>query len=302
MPTLVHITDEKNSARIKRSGITRGKDRRVIFFMPVVQDHFISHQWLRELRRSGARVLVGVYFRLPSEELVWAGRYNAPHRQMPLGQAIGELNALPDPLGFEMFMERKLEAGEVTKIRHLPQKIGWRYRPHSHGKQPCGCPVCLPKGAIRSRKIREKYDPKPIPVPYETLKATIGESFDIDVLLDCLWPLRNKRRKADPAFLQRLMTIDNAALHEELARTLGHFKHDNSKRMLVALCGHESADVKEAAAESLLQLYPHDANGVLGTLRADPVINKVLAASTSQLTTASTPTRASTARAGDAGR
>jgi len=300
MSTLVHITDEKNSARIRRSGITPGSDRRVIFFMPVVQDHFISHQWIRELRRSGARVLVGVYFRLPTEELVWAGRYNTPHRQMPLGRAIRELNALSDPLGFEMFIERKIQPAEITKVRHLPQKIGWRYQPHAHGKQPCGCPACLPRGSIKSRTIREKYDPKPIPVPYETIKATIGESSEIEVLLDCLWPLRDKRRKADPAFLQRLMTIDNAELHEELARTLGHFRHDNSKRMLLALCGHESADVKQAAAESLLQLYRDQMGGMLGTLSADPVISKVLA--DSQLTAASTPTRAEAARAGDAGR
>jgi hypothetical protein len=94
--------------------------------MPVVQDHFIAHQWLRELRRSGARVLVGVYFRMRSEEAVWAGRYNEPHREMPLGQAIRELKAFCDPLGFEIFVDKKIEVSAITRIRHLPQKIGWR--------------------------------------------------------------------------------------------------------------------------------------------------------------------------------
>src|SRR5690349_21561568 len=259
MPTLVHITDEKNSARIKRSGIALGKPRRAIFFMPVVQDHFISHQWLRELRRSGARTLVGVYFRLSPDEVVWAGRYNEPHRQVPLGLAIRELNSLADPLGFEIFIDRKIAASAITRIRHLPQKIGWRYQPHAHGTRPCGCPVCLPRGSIKSRSIRERYDPESKPVPYETLVRRLTESSDIETLIESLWSLRYKLRKTDPAFLERLMHIDDIELQEHLGRTLGYFKHENSKRMLLELCRHESADVKEAAAESLFRLYGQDA-------------------------------------------
>jgi hypothetical protein len=259
MPTLVHITDEKISARIRRSGIALGRPRRAIFFMPVVHDHFISHQWLRELRRGGARVLVGVYFRLPSEEMVWAGRYHEPHRQMPLGQAIRELNALADPLGFEMFVGRKIEADSITRIRHLPQKIGWRYQPHAHGRKPCGCPACLPRGSIKSRSIRDRYDPKPVRASYETMTRTLAESSHLDTLIECLWLLRNKRRKTDPAFLERLMSFRDLELQEELATTLGHFKHDNAKRMLLLLCKHDSAAVQEAAAESIAQLYGREA-------------------------------------------
>lgn len=277
MPTLVHITDDKNSRHIARAGIAVGKNLGIVYFMPVVQDHFISHQWLRELRRSGARVLVGVYFRLSSEELVWAGKYNSPHQRLPLGQAIRELCALPDPLGYEMFVERKIEASEITKIRHLPQKIGWRYQPHAHGKQPCGCPACLPRGAIKSKSIRDRYDPKPILVPYETLKTRLTQETDTDALFDCLWPLRNKRRAADPAFLEHLMAIDSSELQEELARTLAYFRHKNTKNMLLALCEHESPYVREAATESLLQMYHQETAHILGPLASDPIIGKVLA-------------------------
>jgi hypothetical protein len=260
-----------------RAGISVGRIRRIVYFMPVVQDHFISHQWLRELRRSGARVLVGVYFRLPSEECVWAGRYNAPHERMPLGQAIRQLNELQDPLGFEMFIERKVEASEITKIRHLPQKVGWRYQPHAHGKQPCGCPACQPRGAIKSKSIRDRYDPKPILVPYEQLKAQLAHETDLDVLSECLWSLRNKRRMADPTFLERLMAVDSADLQEELACTLAYFRHPNTKRMLFALCGHEAPEVREAASESVLQIYRNNAIQVLGNLSEDPIIARVLA-------------------------
>ena len=110
-------------------------------------------------------------------------------------------------------------------------------------------------GSYKSRKIREEYDPKPIPVPYETLKTRLAESSDADVLIDCLWLLRSKRRKADPAFLERLTSIDNIEVQEDLARTLGHFKHENSVRMLLTLRRHGSAEVREAAAESLHQLH-----------------------------------------------
>lgn len=73
MPIVVHITDEKNAASIARAGIRPPRGMKAIYFMPVVQSHFISHQWIRELRRGGAKVLVGIYFRLPGTENVLGG-------------------------------------------------------------------------------------------------------------------------------------------------------------------------------------------------------------------------------------
>lgn len=233
MPTLVHITDEKNAARIERSGIALSKWRRVIYFMPVLQNHFISHQWLRELKRRGARVLVGVYFRLPSDETVWAGKYNEPHQQVPLGEAIGMLRSLPDPLGFEMFIERKILPGEIARVRHLPQKVGWRYKPRVHGTKPCPCSACQ-YTRYGARKIREGYDPPEPRVPFAELKAEIEETSDPDELVDLLWRLRKKRRYADPAFLERLLEIDDEFLQEELAETLACFRHKNARRLLAA--------------------------------------------------------------------
>ena len=43
MPILVHITDEKNAAKIWRGGIRVPKEGGV-YFMPVLQSHFVSHQ------------------------------------------------------------------------------------------------------------------------------------------------------------------------------------------------------------------------------------------------------------------
>jgi hypothetical protein len=88
MPTLVHLADERNSAAILRNGLKTGRYGTGIYCMPVLPDFFVTHQWLRELKRNGARSYVGVYFKVPSAERVFAGRYGQQHQQMILGEAI----------------------------------------------------------------------------------------------------------------------------------------------------------------------------------------------------------------------
>ncbi len=276
MPILVHIADEKNSASFVKSGIRPGKYSKVVYFMPVLQNHFISHQWMRELRRSGVRVLVGVYFRLPSSETVWAGKYYETHKRLALGEAIRKLSLLSDPLGYEFFTERKITASEVFKIRNLPQKIGWRYKPHAHGTRPCGCPVCNPRGSYGSKRIRDTYDPAPDKVPYQEAMRRILDSDDSLVISEALWSLRGKRRKADPVFLGRLLEFDDADVLEDLAVTLAYFRHPNTRAMLVTLCEHGSAEIREAAAESAYEIYRQDAEERIGRAAEDSVVRQVL--------------------------
>lgn len=256
MALLVHIADEKHSARIRRGGIVPGKVAGAVYFMPVVQNHFISHQWLRELKRGGAKVLVGVYFRLPDDTLVWSGRYNQPHRQMALSEAIGELNTIADPLGFEMFIEEKVMPDAIVRVRHLPQVIGWRYMPNAHDRRPCPCPSCLRRGEVGRTSIIEKYDP-PTPRPaYADVVRQIQTSTNIDDLQECLWSLQTKRRKANPEFMERLLDFENDELLEDVATTLGHYRHPRSKELLARLISHPSALVREAAAASMNLLSP----------------------------------------------
>ncbi len=263
MPTLVHIANEKDALAIKRAGIAPSKALKVVFFMPVLQSHFVSHQWLRELKRRGTKVMVGIYFHLRSSELVWAGRYNEKHEQLMLGQAIKRLMTQGDPLGFELFIERKILPTEITRIRQLPQNIGWRYQPHAHGKTPCPCPRCM-RGSYGARRIQDKFDPLPVRVPYASRKATIVSSNNVDDIIDTLWSLCDKRRIADPSFMERLLSIDSDSLRHSdslqcvLAITLGYFKHAKSKQMLLGLREHVQADVREAAQEALHDLYPSE--------------------------------------------
>jgi len=157
MPLLVHLADEKEAAKISKSGLKQGKLSGGIYCMPVTPNFYVTHQWLRELKRGGAKTFVGIYFRVPPDELVWAGKYNERHKHITLSQAVKEIRALPDPLGYELIITRKIEASEIFKIKHLPQTLGWRYSPNSHGKKPCNCAFCL-RGTIKGTRTKNKLD------------------------------------------------------------------------------------------------------------------------------------------------
>lgn len=127
--------------------------------MPVTQDFYISHQWLRELKRRGIRTLVGVYFKLNSSELVWYAKYNEAHKKVELGNALSEFLKTDDKMGFEFILDRKVEAKEIGKIKQLPQNIGWRYKPDSHASGlSCACPMCITPGETNSSKKRKRIE------------------------------------------------------------------------------------------------------------------------------------------------
>jgi hypothetical protein len=170
MPTLVHLTPEKNVARILRSGI---KPTRAgwscpagVYCMPILPDFSITYQWLRELKRGGGRfhrTIVGVTFRLRSDEPVWIGHYAQEMAHMELGAAIRLIMRQPDARGYQILVPRRIAVRELRGTQRLPQVVGWRYLPDAHDRWPCICPMCLPKGSYRSASIRARLDPDPKP-------------------------------------------------------------------------------------------------------------------------------------------
>lgn len=148
----VHIADERSRSAIARGGIRPVGGR--VYAMPVLPTYFVSHQWQRELKRRGARTMVGVYFRVPDEELVLVGHYSGGHVALGAAQASGEVLFSPDPRGYEVIIGRKVRPKEVHAIRPVTPVVGWRYYPDAHGRRPCGCPMCVPRGEIRSRRLR----------------------------------------------------------------------------------------------------------------------------------------------------
>lgn len=154
MPILVHLTPAKNVKRIMRSGIHKGRG---VYCLPILQSYYVSHQWLRELKRRGVRTFVGIYFRVPDEEMVSFGHYGQPHQYIPVTEAIHLLMQQPDPQGYEMIIPRSIQAKEIHKVQVVSQVVGWRYLPGVRKRSWCVCPVCVSRGEINSRKKRAQH-------------------------------------------------------------------------------------------------------------------------------------------------
>lgn len=165
MALFVHLAPDKESDSIRRSGIKArrlkqpfrvGYDR-IVFAMPVTDSFYVSHQWLRELKRNGQRTIVGVYFRIPDDQPVMVGHYNQNHQSQTAVEAVGVVFNAEQPEGFEVIIPRKIEPSEIHKICPLPQVMGWRYNPGAKGRNPCGCPFCT-MGDIKSKRIRDAFE------------------------------------------------------------------------------------------------------------------------------------------------
>src|SRR5262245_682575 len=101
MPRLIHLAPEPLAKRIRRNGIQprriparsatgalHGVDR-LVWAFPVTPSFTLSHQWLRELKREGARTIVAIDFRIPGDEPVFARHYNERPRAMAAAEAVG---------------------------------------------------------------------------------------------------------------------------------------------------------------------------------------------------------------------
>lgn len=157
----VHLAPERRVKAIVRSGIRppTGKyfRRRGVFAMPVTRNYFVSHQWLRELKRRGDRTFVAIHFRLLDDQIVRVGHYGNTHQIVTAAEAVAIIMAAGNAEGYEVIIPRSVRAGEIHAVRPVRQVVGWRYSPDSHSRKPCGCSYCQ-KGNIRSRKLRERYE------------------------------------------------------------------------------------------------------------------------------------------------
>ncbi|GAO44794.1 HEAT repeat domain-containing protein [Flavihumibacter petaseus] len=275
MPTLVHLADERDAQKIQNGGIKVGKFRSGIFCMPVLPNFYVTHQWLRELKRGGVKTFVGVYFKIDSSQMVFAGKYNEEHKHISLGQAIKEIMNLDDPLGYELIIDRKIEPDEIEKVRRLPQTIGWRYKPDSKGSRPCGCDYCI-RSSIKANKIRERLNPKTGTEDYQTLLNKIRLSQNDEEVENLLYKIQTKKRRDDPSELMFLLDKYNHYVNRVLASTLGYFRHNNTESLLVELLSHPDPDVRDYSAESIMKIKGKDGLSVLLLYSSDPVIKQVI--------------------------
>jgi len=184
---------------------------------------------------------------------------------------------MEDPLGYELIVDRKIEAKEIEKIRTLSQKTGWRYFPGSNNKKPaCACPVCIPTGSIKGKVLRDKIEPpEKILTYYEAIERLKQEEdeYEIDNLL---WTIKRTKRRADPAELLFLLDRKSDSINQSVALALGKFRHKNTKNILLELLKSTDDDTREYAADSLLELYNQAVEQVLSDMH-DEAINQALA-------------------------
>ncbi len=260
MPTLVHLADEKDATSIKRNGIKIGKHRQGIYCMPVTPNFFMSHQWLRELKRRGVKTYVAVYFKAPSKTMVYAGYFNSDHKHITLGEAIKEMQ--DTPLGYELIIDRKIEAKEIEKIINITQTVGWRVSPDAKGRKPCSCDFCI-RGDIKANRLRQKTGKTIKKSTYKELLEQLSTEKDLYKMGDLLGAISSKARKTDPKELLFLLNTNSPMIEEEYAIALKKFRHKNTKGILLDLLQKENADTREYAADSLLQLYGTEAAKLL---------------------------------------
>jgi hypothetical protein len=198
MTDLVHLTPQRGARSLARSGLAaRSRNRsgeRGVYGMPVLASFTLTHQWVREVRRWHPGVLVAVHLRIPDDEEVTVGRYNAEPQRVTAARAAAVVRELPDPRGYEVFVPRAVTPAEVRHVRTIPQGIGWRYLPGAHGTRPCACPRCLAPGTPGAGKVRRRFDlDGPTPTKPE-LMAALRAATTAEQIVDALWMLGGRSR------------------------------------------------------------------------------------------------------------
>jgi len=161
MAMFVHLTPESRVRLIRRNGIRR--IRRAVrdqpgglYAVPVTRNFYVSHQWLRELKRRKRGPIAGVYFRVPDDEQVWVGHYGQHYRRMSAAEAVAAFAAADDAQGWEVIVPRRIGADELHRVRRLPQVVGWRFSPKAKGAPPfCMCRFCV-RGDYGANRLRKR--------------------------------------------------------------------------------------------------------------------------------------------------
>lgn len=141
MAMFVHLAPASRVALIRRSGIRRVRRARDgfpggVFAVPVTRNFYMSHQWLREMKRRNLGPLVGVYFRIPDRERVWLGHYGRRHRWMSATEAAGVFARAEDSQGWEVVIPPRSSRRSCTASDRSRRWLGGasRHSPRASGR------------------------------------------------------------------------------------------------------------------------------------------------------------------------
>lgn len=244
MAVLLHITDLRHGRAIRHSGLKAGS--RGIYAVPVTSDYMTTHQWSRELKRSGAKIPIAVYFRMPGKSIVRVGRYNKPHRSMSLSDAIAMYLKRAQPLGFEIIFDDDVPRRNVLRIKPMRRPTGWRFSPTAKGTQPD-----VWRGEYGAARTRARRDPAEKTPPFDDLKTIIGNTEDPSVLSKALWDLASKRRRASCDFLEPLVVHPDPDVQFDLITALERFTDPLAIELTKKLVNSHDKEVREYALEQL---------------------------------------------------
>jgi hypothetical protein len=166
MPRFIHLSAEASAKRIAHNGISPCRiprhpsdllcedPDRLVWAFPLLPNFTTSYQWLRELKRRGAKTIVAVIFKIDDLEPVFARHFGAEPRKMTAAEAASFIRQLENPLGFEIMIPRRTHPSEIERVWTPPQHIGWRLNPKRSMIMLCACPRCSPHGRPKSKRHR----------------------------------------------------------------------------------------------------------------------------------------------------
>lgn len=159
MATFIHMADERKQKAIQKNGIksiSKHENKKGIYCFPVLKDYMISHQWSREIRRSGIRNYICIQFTIDDDEMVLIGKYNEKHVEVTASEAVKIAMDHDDPNGLEVFIQHRIHPDNIKRIYSAPRIIGWRFYPSAKGQKPfCRCKYCQ-RGLINAGKIIDR--------------------------------------------------------------------------------------------------------------------------------------------------
>src|SRR6185436_12991687 len=100
----------------------------------------------------------------------------------------------------------------------------------------CGCPVCIPKGSIKSSALRRKLDPPPPKRSYADVLKSLHEATAKDDICSLLMDLSSRiKRKSSSADIDFLLEHPSPEVQEELAILLEFYEDAGAKQKFLDL-------------------------------------------------------------------